>query len=462
MTLASIAYVLLLGVLGVLGFLVVGLLLLKVYYERQRFVYLCRKLPGPPAHWLFGNMRDTSPGHQNLIDNVNWMNKYGSGKLHCVWISFFVPVVLTTHPDTVKVILKLDTPKGIGYKMVEPWLGYSVLTSHGKVWKRKRKLVTPAFHFQILKSYMSIYESCCTILLDQWQDHADQYDDFDLFPSITNLTLDIIGFCAFGFDINAQQHKNQEYVDAVRALSSLTYVRGFNPLYYFDWIWQLSAPGRLFAKSTKIVHELPERVIGNRRKMLERGEETGFEVRGKRYTDLVGILLEARDADTDQPLESREIREEVDTFMFEGHDTTASGISWTLYHLAAHPDVQEKAYEEIDRVLGDKTCPAYEDLSSLPYMTCVLKESMRLFPPVPAIGRTLDQDLEMDGYVIPKGCQVEIMPYVSHRNPLVWDDPEVFDPYRFDATNPAIATRDPFAAIPFSAEIGRASCRERV
>eukprot|EP01104_Vermistella_antarctica_P007255 TRINITY_DN1800_c0_g1_i6.p1 TRINITY_DN1800_c0_g1~~TRINITY_DN1800_c0_g1_i6.p1 ORF type:complete len:243 (-),score=55.27 TRINITY_DN1800_c0_g1_i6:25-753(-) len=185
--------------------------------------------------------------------------------------------------------------------------------------------------------------------------------------------------------------------------------------------------------------------------MLERGEETGFEVRGKRYTDLVGILLEARDADTDQPLESREIREEVDTFMFEGHDTTASGISWTLYHLAAHPDVQEKAYEEIDRVLGDKTCPAYEDLSSLPYMTCVLKESMRLFPPVPAIGRTLDQDLEMDGYVIPKGCQVEIMPYVSHRNPLVWDDPEVFDPYRFDATNPAIATRDPFAAIPFSA-----------
>ena len=143
-----------------------------------------------------------------------------------------------------------------------------------------------------------------------------------------------------------------------------------------------------------------------------------------------------------------EIREEVDTFMFEGHDTTSSGnydcmtsgiaaqyyihqkvpyvgIAWTLYNLAKHPEHQEKCREEVDAIFDQKGAIEWEDLKSLVYLKYCIKESLRLFPPVPIIGRCLDKDSEVDGRVMPQGTYVFCHTYAIHHNSEVWENPEV-------------------------------------
>ncbi|EEC17407.1 cytochrome P450, putative, partial [Ixodes scapularis] len=142
---------------------------------------------------------------------------------------------------------------------------------------------------------------------------------------------------------------------------------------------------------------------------------------------------------------------EVDTFMFAGHDTTAMAIAWNCYLIALHPEVQKKVQEELDMVLGEHKTEdiSTENLKDLKYLECVVKESQRLCPSVPVIGRTVTKPFTLGNYVLPEGTSVEIFIYGLHRDPEVFPDPEVFDPDRFLLEN--CASRHPFAFIPFSA-----------
>ncbi|KAK2556713.1 Cytochrome P450 4F12 [Acropora cervicornis] len=134
-------------------------------------------------------------------------------------------------------------------------------------------------------------------------------------------------------------------------------------------------------------------------------------------------------------LTDKEIRAEVVTFFSAGQDTVAAGISWTLYNLALYSQHQEKCKEEIDEVFADKKEIEWDDLVKLNYVTLVIKESMRLYPPVPMFSRGLDKSYEIDGKVVPQGTWIMINAYALHHNPHVWKDPEVFDPLRFTTEN---------------------------
>ena len=135
--------------------------------------------------------------------------------------------------------------------------------------------------------------------------------------------------------------------------------------------------------------------------------------------------------------------------LFAGHDTTTSGISWTLYCLAKYPEHQEKVREEVRNVLMGREWLEYDDLKDLKYTQWCIKEAMRLYPPVFQFYRTLLEDVELDGYLIPKGVQVNISPYLIHRNPDIWENPNEYDPLRFHPGNTEM--RHPYAYIPFSA-----------
>ena len=144
------------------------------------------------------------------------------------------------------------------------------------------------------------------------------------------------------------------------------------------------------------------------------------------------------------------IREEVDTFVFAGHDTTSSAVSWTLYEIGRHPDIQMKLHEEIDNVAEAGEKRIVDKIRSLKYLECVIKESLRLHPPVPAFDRMLEADLEVVcGCTIPAGTVVEVDVVNVHRNPKYWPDPHVFDPDRFEKEKSA--TRSPYCFLPFSA-----------
>ncbi|KAK1341777.1 hypothetical protein QTO34_016526 [Cnephaeus nilssonii] len=154
--------------------------------------------------------------------------------------------------------------------------------------------------------------------------------------------------------------------------------------------------------------------------------------------------------DEGNKLSHEAIREEVDTFMFEGHDTTAAGINWALYLLGCYPEVQKKVDNELDEVFGNSDRHVtLEDLKKLKYLECVIKETLRIFPSVPIIARELNEDCDVGGYNITKGSQLLIIPYALHRDPKYFPDPEEFKPERFFPENST--GRHPYAYVPFSA-----------
>ncbi|KAL1123657.1 hypothetical protein AAG570_002733 [Ranatra chinensis] len=150
-------------------------------------------------------------------------------------------------------------------------------------------------------------------------------------------------------------------------------------------------------------------------------------------------------------LSQDDIRQEVDTFTFEGHDTTSASLVFTLFLLGSHPEIQDKVAEELYSIFGDsQRSVEMKDLQQMVYLEKVIKESLRLYPSVPYISRALIHDLNLPGDVlIPKGANVIILPYILHRNKRFYPDPEVFDPERFNEDQ--CLNRHPFAYIPFSA-----------
>ena len=418
---------------------------------------------GYPKHWLWGNLDRFAPDEKSLLMLRNYVRDR-SLKVTRMWLGPFYPTVDIHHCDVVKDILK--EPKQYStYRILDPWLGDGLLISRGAKWRRNRRLLTPAFHYEILKPYVSVYNSCVKTLLKKWTLSASNNEPVKLFDTVSLLSLDIILQCAFSYTSDCQNVKMRHpYIRDVYELIELVSERFFNPLYHIDWVYALVPAGRRMKKVCRAVHKHSERVIQERRKalgLLEKGfggRESAATIlesaaKQRKYLDFLDILLTAVDEDG-MGLTDLEIRNEADTFMFEGHDTTTSGISWTLYCLAKYPEHQDKVREEVRRVLKGRETLEYDDLKELKYTLWCIKEAMRLYPPVFIFFREASEDLELDGYIIPKGMQLSINIFNIHRQPDTWPNPDEFDPLRFHPSN--ADGRHPFAYMPFSA--GHRNC----
>ncbi|CAD6192814.1 unnamed protein product [Caenorhabditis auriculariae] len=187
--------------------------------------------------------------------------------------------------------------------------------------------------------------------------------------------------------------------------------------------------------------QLEEKVIDDRHRELE---QSGWKFEGR--LAFLDLLLEmARNGQMDRA----DIQAEVDTFMFEGHDTTSAGLMWALHLIGTYPEVQQKIHDELDEVLGEDDDVTVEHLPRLKYMECCLKESLRVCPSVPIVMRELATDQQLGGVTVPKGVHVLINHHLVHRDPSQWPDPERFDPDRFLPEN--AAKRHTYSFIPFSA-----------
>ena len=164
------------------------------------------------------------------------------------------------------------------------------------------------------------------------------------------------------------------------------------------------------------------------------------------------MLVTAKNEDGSS-LSADDLQEEVDTFMFAGHDTTSTTLMWAIYLLGRNPEVQKKLHEELDLVFGgDKTCDVtFDHIKDLTYLDLVIKETLRLYPPAPFIARNLEEDCILDGMVVPKNTELSINIYHIQRHPDIWEEPNKFIPERFETENRLKANRPPYAYIPFSA-----------
>ncbi|XP_078620306.1 ultra-long-chain fatty acid omega-hydroxylase-like [Branchiostoma floridae x Branchiostoma japonicum] len=369
---------------------------------------------------------------------------------HAYWLGSLIATIACSHPENIKPILSGKTQKtDWAYRMFRPWLGDGLLTSEGSKWQRNRRLLTPAFHFDILKHYVKLFSESTDVLLDKWTSRGPGAS-VELFNHIGLMTLDNILKCSLSYNSSCQTDgKSAPYILAVHDLNRLFYERTENPLHHIDFIYYLSTSGRRFRQACKTVHGFSEQVITKRKEELEKEDFTLKRTRSGKCLDLLDILLQAKDEDG-TGLSVSEIRDEVNTFLFGGHHTTASGISWTLFHLAQNKEYQDKCRREVEEALHGRIQMTWHDIGKLPFITMCIKESMRCVPPIPRTMRSLKQDMTFpEGKSLPKGSPTFADFLGLHRNTEIWPNPTVYDPYRFSPEN--MENRSPHAFLPFSA-----------
>eukprot|EP00117_Sycon_ciliatum_P048497 scpid67987/ scgid2886/ Leukotriene-B(4) omega-hydroxylase 1; CYPIVF2; Cytochrome P450 4F2; Cytochrome P450-LTB-omega; Leukotriene-B(4) 20-monooxygenase 1 len=425
-----------------------------------RFKWMIRSVPVPePAHFLLGHVKVLSNRSKILERRRKWRSK--CPRLYRYGISYLMDIVQLCHADTAAEVLRSSLPKhDYIYGFLKPWLGEGLLVSNGQKWARDRRLLTHCFHFDILRDYVEVYTDACGIMLQKWSESCARGESVDVTASCTMLTLDVILRCAMGFESDCQieekaDRRSAQYVASVKALTVLIERRFLNLFHHNDFIYWLTSDGRATSRHLSILHDMSQMLIAERRAAINEDMPTSSDTDGHKhhkYRDFLDVLVTVKDEDG-KGLTDEEIREQVDTFLFRGHDTTASALQWTIYYLSLHEDIQEKCRQEVQSVLqksGHSTeTMNHADLTEMIYLTQVLKEALRLSAPVPFISRQLTQDTKVDGYTLPEGLQVQVPILDVHRNPQQWSDADTFDPDRFCPEE--ISKRHPFAYVPFSA-----------
>lgn len=349
--------------------------------------------------------------------------------------------------ETAKPLLESNKEiiKGDDYDFLYKWLGSGLLISKGDKWRSRRKMLTPSFHFNILNGFISTFDTESKVFIEILDKFADINKEIDIFPYVKRCALDIICTTAMGTKINAQLNENSDYVQSVMRFSRLTYEHSMSPWFWFSPFWYATGKGFTTDKTIKTLTDFTNKVIAERTKNFLDGRE-GFELNTKTLTFLDLLLYMQHE----NHLTQEDIREEVDTFMFEGHDTTSAGIGWTLWCFATHPNIQQAAADEVHAVFGDgNVIPTVHKLNELKYLERCIKESLRLFPPVPIFERLLSEDIQMGDKIVPRGSNCMLSPMLIHRNPKVFKKAKVFDPDNFLPER--IAERHPYSYLPFSA-----------
>ncbi|KAI6661592.1 Cytochrome P450 4B1-like [Oopsacas minuta] len=402
-----------------------------------------RSLPGPPLRGLLSGtqiVEDESANDFNTLFNFRKKLSWKQPKL-CRFATGPVMNLLVSHPDSVKTIINENYPKSPFYSNFFKWIGDGLLTSKGDKWFRHRKLLTPAFHYQILDGFFAVYSECVDVMLDLWA--IQSADHVVLQEWIPYLTLDIILQCICSVKTDCQIQREQlQYVQDVAALTRIVLTRVRYPeKYYFNYIFNRTQLGREFDLTCKRAKQFTYDVILERKRLM--GQSHNY--RESNYRDFLDILLHA----SNPTLTDEEIRDEVDTFVFEGHDTTATALTWTLYLLAKHTNYQDMCRQEVFKFCDGIKALDKSSISNLKFLSMCIKESLRMYPPVTSIIRKSPESAELGGHALPAGYMVIIGINHMHNNPNVWDNPSEFNPYRFSEDN--IDKIVPFSYIPFSA-----------
>lgn len=337
--------------------------------------------------------------------------------------------VFVNHPDYIKEVLvtrQANFIKSRALQRAKCFLGEGLLTAEGAAHRRQRRLAQPAFHRERVAGYGDAMVDYAARTRDAWHDGAE----IDVSHEMMRLTLAVVARTLFGAEVESEAEEIDE--------AFTTVMNGFNRLLlpfseYFD---ALPLPGnRRRERAAARLDETIYRMIAARRDDDEERD------------DLLSMLLRARDDEGDGTgMSDKQLRDEALTIFLAGHETTANALTWTWYLLSQHPEIEARLHAEVDEVLGGRAATV-ADLPRLRYTEMVVAESMRVYPPVWAIGRQAIDDFSLGGYTIPGGTMILMGQWVMHRDPRYYDDPDRFDPERW--TPERKAARPKFAYFPF-------------
>jgi len=386
-----------------------------------------RPIPGPHGQPLLGSMFDFQKDRLGFI--MRLAREYGAVARYSVAHLTFYQV---NHPDGVQRILQANNHnyvRGALYDGFRSMVGNGLAISDGDFWLRQRRLMQPVFHRQHIAAFGSQMTEAALDMLARWEPYAASGQPIELTHAITDLTMKIVTRALFSSAVGDDTGAIGRAITVI--LEGLAY--RFDVPFYPP----LGVPtprNRRFVAAQRLVDQVIYGLIAERRRAPgDRG-------------DLLSLLIQAQDADTGERMTDKQVYDEVLTLFIAGHETTANLLAWAFYLLSLHTHTQRQVQAEVARVL-DGRAPSLADLPQLPYTRSVIDETLRLYPPAWIFNRSAVADDEICGYHIPAGSSVTLSPYVTHRLPEFWTNPEGFDPERFA---PELAnTRPHFAYFPF-------------
>jgi cytochrome P450 len=378
--------------------------------------------PGPAGHRITGNLAEFR------ADRLGFLRQLAATYGDVVHIKLLRgEAMLLVHPDAIEEVLvtrKKHFIKGRATRSLRALLGTGLLTSEGDFWRRQRRLAQPAFHRDRIARYSELMVGYGERMLAGWQVGAQM----DVHEEMMRVTLAIVAKALFDADVMGESADVGE---------SLTIA-----LRHFNWwsgsgflipLWMPFAQNRQFGRARKKLDRIVLDIIAERR---AGGADPG---------DLLAMLLAARDEDG-VGMTDAQLRDEIMTLMLAGHETTANALTWTFYLLTQNPQVEAQLAGELAAVLGGRA-PTLDDLPRLPYTEMVVKESLRVYPPVWILGYEAAEDTTIAGYPVAKGAEMLMSQWVTHHDARWFPEPDRFWPERW--ASPEIRKLPTYAYFPF-------------
>ncbi len=368
---------------------------------------------GPGGLPFFGNFFDFAQGrHRYLLELATSYGEVARFRI------LKYPLYILSNPEHVQEFfvrkkqhfVKADRSRA----NLRQLTGDGLLTSVGDYHASQRKMVQPSLHATRIHAYADTMVEITESLLDTWQAGQER----NIHQDMMLITMEIVSRTLFGSDV---------LDDAVAVGEAIMFLqenarRSFVPIIELpSW---LETPAQKKAKAARAtIDNVINRFIKERRTedIVDKG-------------DLLSMLLLSEDENGNR-MNDKEVRDEAVTLFSAGHETTSNALTWALYLISQHPQVEAKLFEEVDSVLQGRR-PQLSDLRDLSYTNMIIKETMRLYPPAWSLMvRAVIEDVELGDYQLEKGSGVFVSPYVLHHHPDLWDEPESFRPERFSPEN---------------------------
>jgi len=460
-------------------------------------IKLAENIPGPKGLPILGHALEFLGSSHDIFKTVyQFSNDYP--RIVKTWIGPRLLIFLID-PRDVEIILgsQVYLDKSTEYRFFEPWLGNGLLISSGATWKTHRKLIAPTFHLNVLKGFIDLFNVNSKATVEKLRKEEGQ--TFDCHDYMSEATVEILLETAMGVSKKTQDKSGYEYAMAVMKMCDILHLRHTKLWLRPDWIFGLTKYKKIQEKLLVVIHTLTRKVVKSKMEAFAKGirgpiAEVSKEIKAsqdmnnentKEKTVVEGVSfgqstglkddLDVEDNDVGEKkrmafldlmieasqngviINEEEIKEEVDTIMFEGHDTTAAASSFFLSLMAAHPHIQERVIQEMNDIFGESDRPAtFADTLEMKYLERCLLETLRLYPPVPVIARQLKEDVTLANgdYILPAGATIIIGTFKLHRREDIYPNPNKFDPDNFLPER--TANRHYYGFIPFSA--GPRSC----
>ncbi|NXA04240.1 CP3A9 protein, partial [Sapayoa aenigma] len=406
-------------------------------------------IPGPRPLPFFGTCLEYRKGF--LEFDTACFKKYGK-----VWGIYDgrQPVLAVTDPQIIKSVLVKDCYTTFTNRRrfdLAGILNNAISLAEDEQWKRLRTVLSPTFTSGKLKEMFPIIKHYGEILVKNVQKQVKNDDRLAVKDIFGSYSMDVVTSTSFGVNIDSMNNPKDPFVREMKKLVKFDF---FDPVFILSFVFPFTAP--LMAKMNLSI--FPTAAVDFFMRSVSKIKQEREKETHKGRVDFLQLMIESQNSAKHEKNEGNnsykgltdiEVLSQAFIFIFAGYEPTSNTLCFLAYELATHPDVQQKLLEEIDTALPNKAPLTYESLMKLEYLDMVVNETLRVYPLGGRIERTCKKDVEINGVTIPKGTIVTIPPYVLHRNPEYWPNPDEFRPERFSKENKE--TVDPYTYLPFGA-----------